>query len=125
MHFGAIGRVPGDPILGLMEAYAKDSNPNKFDLGVGVFKDAQGLTPIPAAVKQAEQRLLEQQASKSYVGGHGDAAFGRLISELVLGSDSSLLSQQRAGATQTPAAPVPCAWRRSSSNTVCRAAVSG
>ncbi|ROL62776.1 amino acid aminotransferase [Pseudomonas vranovensis] len=102
MHFGAIGRVPGDPILGLMEAYAKDSNPDKFDLGVGVFKDAQGLTPIPAAVKQAEQRLLEQQTSKSYVGGHGDAAFGRLISELVLGSDSSLLSQQRAGATQTP-----------------------
>ncbi|MCE5982374.1 MULTISPECIES: amino acid aminotransferase [Pseudomonas] len=102
MHFGAIGRVPGDPILGLMEAYAKDSNPNKFDLGVGVFKDAQGLTPIPAAVKQAEQRLLEQQASKSYVGGHGDAAFGRLIGELVLGSDSSLLSNQRAGATQTP-----------------------
>ncbi|WP_460422920.1 amino acid aminotransferase [Pseudomonas sp. ZL2] len=102
MHFGAIGRVPGDPILGLMEAYAKDSNPNKFDLGVGVFKDAQGLTPIPAAVKQAEQRLLEQQASKSYVGGHGDAAFGRLIGELVLGSDSSLFSNQRAGATQTP-----------------------
>ncbi|UVL30906.1 amino acid aminotransferase [Pseudomonas donghuensis] len=102
MHFGAIGRVPGDPILGLMEAYAKDSNPNKFDLGVGVFKDAQGLTPIPAAVKQAEQRLLEQQTSKSYVGGHGDAAFGRLIGELVLGSDSSLLSNQRAGATQTP-----------------------
>ncbi|MGF6594895.1 amino acid aminotransferase [Pseudomonas sp. 2835] len=102
MHFGAIGRVPGDPILGLMEAYAKDSNPDKFDLGVGVFKDAQGLTPIPAAVKQAEQRLLEQQASKSYVGGHGDADFGRLISELVLGSDSSLLSNKRAGATQTP-----------------------
>ncbi|MDD1013086.1 amino acid aminotransferase [Pseudomonas rubra] len=102
MHFGAIERVPGDPILGLMEAYAKDSNPNKFDLGVGVFKDAQGLTPIPAAVKQAEQRLLDQQASKSYVGGHGDAAFGRLISELVLGSDSSLLSNKRAGATQTP-----------------------
>ncbi|MNH18525.1 Aspartate aminotransferase [compost metagenome] len=54
MHFSAIGRVPGDPILGLMEAYANDSNPDKFDLGVGVFKDAQGLTPIPAAVKLAE-----------------------------------------------------------------------
>ncbi|MDD2060840.1 aspartate/tyrosine/aromatic aminotransferase [Pseudomonas sp. GD03860] len=102
MHFDAIKRVPGDPILGLMEAYAKDSNPNKFDLGVGVFKDAQGLTPIPAAVKQAEQRLLDQQTSKSYIGGHGDADFGRLISELVLGSDSSLLSNKRAGATQTP-----------------------
>ncbi|WP_422210608.1 MULTISPECIES: amino acid aminotransferase [Pseudomonas] len=102
MHFGAIERVPGDPILGLMEAYANDSNPHKFDLGVGVFKDAQGLTPIPAAVKLAEQRLLDQQSSKSYVGGHGDAAFARLISELVLGSDSALLASKRAGATQTP-----------------------
>ncbi|MDD2048708.1 amino acid aminotransferase [Pseudomonas putida] len=102
MHFSAIGRVPGDPILGLMEAYANDSNPDKFDLGVGVFKDAQGLTPIPAAVKLAEQRLLEQQSSKSYVGGHGDADFGRLISELVLGSGSALLASKRAGATQTP-----------------------
>ncbi|AIL62983.1 amino acid aminotransferase [Pseudomonas alkylphenolica] len=102
MHFSAIGRVPGDPILGLMEAYANDSNPDKFDLGVGVFKDAQGLTPIPAAVKLAEQRLLDQQSSKSYVGGHGDADFGRLISELVLGSGSPLLASKRAGATQTP-----------------------
>lgn len=102
MHFSAIGRVPGDPILGLMEAYANDSNPHKFDLGVGVFKDAQGLTPIPAAVKLAEQRLLDQQSSKSYVGGHGDADFGRLISELVLGSASALLASKRAGATQTP-----------------------
>lgn len=102
MHFGAIERVPGDPILGLMEAYANDSNPHKFDLGVGVFKDAQGLTPVPAAVKLAEQRLLDQQSSKSYVGGHGDADFGRLISELVLGSQSPLLAAKRAGATQTP-----------------------
>ncbi|MDR0211607.1 MAG: aspartate/tyrosine/aromatic aminotransferase [Pseudomonas putida] len=102
MHFAAIGRVPGDPILGLMEAYARDTNPAKFDLGVGVFKDAQGLTPIPKAVKQAEQRLVERQATKSYVGGHGDADFGRLVSELVLGSASPLLASQRAGATQTP-----------------------
>ena len=102
MHFDAIARVPGDPILGLMEAYAKDSNPNKFDLGVGVFKDAQGLTPVPVAVKGAEQRLLDNQASKSYVGGHGDAVFGRLICELVLGDESPLLTAQRVGATQTP-----------------------
>ncbi len=102
MHFDAIARVPGDPILGLMEAYAKDSNPNKFDLGVGVFKDAQGLTPVPVAVKVAEQRLLDSQASKSYVGGHGDATFGRLICELVLGNESPLLQAQRVGATQTP-----------------------
>jgi len=44
MHFDAIGRVPGDPILGLMELYAQDANPNQFDLGVGVYQDDQGLT---------------------------------------------------------------------------------
>ncbi|MBN0978000.1 aspartate/tyrosine/aromatic aminotransferase [Pseudomonas hygromyciniae] len=102
MHFAAIGRVPGDPILGLMESYAKDANPQKFDLGVGVYKDAQGLTPILQAVKRAEQRLVEQQTTKTYIGGHGDPAFGRLVSELVLGADSALLKAQRAGATQTP-----------------------
>ncbi|NMY04365.1 aspartate/tyrosine/aromatic aminotransferase [Pseudomonas sp. WS 5059] len=102
MHFAAIGRVPGDPILGLMESYAKDANPQKFDLGVGVYKDAQGLTPVLQAVKRAEQRLVEQQTTKTYIGGHGDPAFGRLISELVLGAGSALLKAQRAGATQTP-----------------------
>ncbi|PPS61618.1 amino acid aminotransferase [Pseudomonas sp. BRM28] len=102
MHFGAIARVPGDPILGLMEAYARDTNPDRFDLGVGLFKDAQGLTPVPRAVKLAEQRLLDGQTSKSYVGGHGDAAFGQLIAQLVLGDDAPLLAARRAGATQTP-----------------------
>lgn len=102
MHFDAIGRVPGDPILGLMEAYGADNNPSKFDLGVGVYKDAQGLTPILQSVKQAEQRLVDRQVTKTYIGGHGDAAFGQLINELVLGADSSLISAKRAGATQTP-----------------------
>ena len=102
MHFDAIGRVPGDPILGLMEAYAQDPNPRKFDLGVGVYKDAQGLTSIPQAVKLAEARLVDRQTTKTYIGGHGEPAFGKLISELVLGADSKLISEHRAGATQTP-----------------------
>ncbi|KIQ57181.1 amino acid aminotransferase [Pseudomonas fluorescens] len=102
MHFDAIGRVPGDPILGLMEAYGADTNPSKFDLGVGVYKDAQGLTPILESVKQAEQRLVDRQTTKTYIGGHGDAAFGQLISELVLGADSAHIAKKRAGATQTP-----------------------
>ncbi|WP_085747136.1 amino acid aminotransferase [Pseudomonas sp. R45(2017)] len=101
MHFDAIGRVPGDPILGLMEAYAQDSNPRKFDLGVGVYKDAQGLTPIPEAVKIAEARLVESQDTKTYIGGHGNPLFGKVINELVLGADSALIAEQRAGATQT------------------------
>jgi len=102
MHFDAIGRVPGDPILGLMEAYALDANPRKFDLGVGVYKDAQGLTPIPEAVKIAEARLVESQDTKTYIGGHGNPLFGKVINELVLGADSQLITEQRAGATQTP-----------------------
>lgn len=100
-HFQTIKRVPGDPILGLMDAYRADRNPAKLDLGVGVYKDAQGLTPIPRAVKLAEQRLLQSEASKSYIGGHGDPLFGSLLSELVLGANNPLLTE-RAGATQTP-----------------------
>ncbi|CAI8918919.1 Aromatic-amino-acid aminotransferase [Pseudomonas sp. IT-P44] len=102
MHFDAIGRVPGDPILGLMEAYAQDPNPRKFDLGVGVYKDAFGLTPIPQAVKIAEQRLVDRQSTKTYIGGHGEPAFGKAINELVLGANSELIAEQRAGVTQTP-----------------------
>jgi len=102
MHFAKVARVPGDPILGLIEAYAADRNPGKIDLGVGVYKDAQGLTPIPRAVKLAEQRLVDSETTKSYIGGHGDPAFGALLSELVLGQASPLLAGQRAGATQTP-----------------------
>jgi len=101
-HFAQIVRVPGDPILGLMEAYRADTNPDKLDLGVGVYKDAQGLTPIPQAVKLAEQCLVDQQTTKSYVGGHGDPLFTARLAELVLGEDSPALGEQRAAATQTP-----------------------
>jgi len=100
-HFARIARVPGDPILSLMGAYQADNNPAKLDLGVGVYKDAQGLTPIPRAVKLAEQRLLDSETSKTYVGGHGDARFGSLLSQLVLGAGNPLLAE-RTGATQTP-----------------------
>lgn len=102
MHFTDIKRVPGDPILGLIEAYANDTNPNKFDLGVGVYKDAQGLTTIPRAVKLAEQRLVDAQLTKTYIGGHGEPRFDTLISQLVLGDDSALLASKRVSATQTP-----------------------
>ncbi|WP_137823550.1 amino acid aminotransferase [Pseudomonas sp. D(2018)] len=101
-HFAKVGLVPGDPILGLMDAYRLDPNPAKLDLGVGVYKDAQGLTPIPRAVKLAEQRLVDTETTKTYVGGHGDPAFGRLLLDLVLGTGNPLEAAGRAGATQTP-----------------------
>ncbi|THG86420.1 aspartate/tyrosine/aromatic aminotransferase [Pseudomonas sp. A-1] len=105
-HFQSVARVPGDPILGLMEAFRADPSPAKLDLGVGVYKDAQGRTPIMAAVKLAEQRLLSSETTKGYTSGHGDAEFGELLLRLVLGQDSPLLAGQRggqrAGTTQTP-----------------------
>ncbi len=102
MHFDQIPRVPGDPILGLMDLYRADPNPAKLDLGVGVYKDAQGLTPIPRAVKLAEQRLVDSEQTKSYIGGHGDAQFGALLLRQVLGSRAIALGEQRAGCTQAP-----------------------
>ncbi|MCY1283997.1 Aspartate aminotransferase [compost metagenome] len=101
-HFAAIVRVPGDPILGLLDAFRADANPAKLDLGVGVYKDAAGLTPIPRAVKLAELRLADSETTKSYIGGHGDPAFAAGLLELVLGADSALLRDGLAGATQTP-----------------------
>lgn len=101
-HFAPIIRVPGDPILSLMEAYRADTHPQKLDLGVGVYKDAHGQTPIPQAVKHAEQRLISSETTKGYIGGHGDPLFTQLLASLVLGADSQALEEQRAGTTQTP-----------------------
>ncbi len=101
-HFAKVARVPGDLILGLLDAYRNDPRADKLDLGVGVCKDAQGLTPILRSVKLAEQRLVEQETTKSYVGGHGDALFAARLAELALGAASPLLLEQRADATQTP-----------------------
>jgi len=101
-HFGGVARVPGDPILGLMDAFRTDPNPAKIDLGVGVYKDAQGLTPIPRAVKEAERLLLQRETTKTYMGGHGDPLFGERLLALVFGEGAALLENGRAGATQTP-----------------------
>lgn len=101
-HFGEVVRVPGDPILGLLDAYRADPNPAKLDLGVGVYKDALGLTPIPKAVKLAEQWLIDSEKTKSYIGGHGDPLFGEQLLQLVLGEGSPALRDNRAGCTQTP-----------------------
>lgn len=70
-----------------------------MDLGIGVFRDALGSTPVLGVVKLAEQRIINSQQTKAYVGLLGDLAFNRLIVELVLGAD---FDRSRVGAMQTP-----------------------
>ncbi|UYG01383.1 MULTISPECIES: aromatic amino acid transaminase [unclassified Halomonas] len=100
--FEHIERVPGDAILGLIDAFKKDTNPQKVDLGVGVYRDANGNTPIMRAVKEAEARLLNNETTKTYIGSHGAPAYGEAVLPIVLGENSSVLSQKRASATQSP-----------------------
>ena len=76
--FETLQDQPADKIMELMGIYAADPRTDKLDLGVGVYKDAGGKTPVMRAVKAAEKRLLETQASKSYVGLLGDLVLARL-----------------------------------------------
>ncbi len=94
--------APPDSILGLTEQFKKDKNPTKVNLGVGVYKDNSGNTPILGVVKKAEQRLLEQQTSKSYLPISGDSAYGRAVQRLVLGNDSETVQSSRAVTVQAP-----------------------
>ena len=100
--FEQIERVPGDAILGLIEAFKKDTNPQKVDLGVGVYRDAAGNTPVMRAVKEAEARLLKNETTKTYIGSHGAPAYGNVVLPMVLGTDSAVLKANRASATQSP-----------------------
>ena len=80
---------PADSLLSLIKLYKADARADKIDLGVGVYRDENGRTPVFKAVKLAEQRLVEQQESKSYLGPEGDMDFVAAIADLVLGSDTS------------------------------------
>lgn len=91
---------PPDPLLKLIKAYREDPRPEKIDLGVGVYRDESGETPIMAAVKEAERRLFEKQTTKTYVGQQGDVEFLRLLGELAFGEQAAeLVSIQAVGGT--------------------------
>jgi aspartate aminotransferase len=91
--------VPPDPILGLGQLFAADTRNGKIDLGVGVFKDAAGNTPIMSAVKKAEIVLHDSQTTKTYKGLGGDEAFRDSMRDLVLGDS---VSADRVATIQTP-----------------------
>ncbi|MGO1462104.1 MAG: aromatic amino acid transaminase [Marinobacter sp.] len=100
--FEALKPLPQDPILQLMQMYRDDTRPGKVDLGVGVYKDDTGNTPIMAAVHEAERRLLEGETTKSYVGPAGSAGFNEAMARLILGEGSTLIREGRTSVIQTP-----------------------
>ncbi len=100
--FQALSPLPPDPILGLSAAYRADTNPKKVDLGVGIYKDAAGNTPVMRAVKKAEEILLKNQASKAYVGPVGAAEYNETIAQMVLGSSLCDSLNKRRVTVQTP-----------------------
>ena len=91
-----------DPILGLMVAFKADNRAEKIDLGVGVYQDDRGRTPVMASVKQAESRLMELETTKTYQGMAGDPDYNQRMMELLLGKDHSILSTGRVKSIQAP-----------------------
>lgn len=100
--FEAIEKLPADPILGLTVAFNKDSNPNKIDLGAGVYKDSSGNTPIFAAAKEAEKLWQEQENTKVYIPQPGFADFNEQILPLIFGQSHPALTANRIQSTMAP-----------------------
>ena len=94
--------VPPDPILGIIAAHAADPNPNKIDLGIGVYKDENGDTPILECVRKAERMLESTETSKTYLGPLGVKGFNSAMTELIFGADSEVFKAGRAQTIQTP-----------------------
>jgi len=100
--FERIAAAPADPILGLAELFRADDRQTKINLGIGVYKDETGNTPVLTSVKKAEQYLLENETTKNYLSIDGIADFGRCTQELLFGADSALIGHHRARTAQTP-----------------------
>ncbi|TNH04483.1 aspartate/tyrosine/aromatic aminotransferase [Testudinibacter sp. TR-2022] len=99
--FEKIQAAPADPILGLGEAFKSETRANKINLGIGVYKDANGLTPIVKAVKAAEKRLLESENSKNYLTIDGVAAYNQFTQALLFGENSEIVNSKRAKTAQS------------------------
>ncbi len=100
--FETLTPAPPDAILGLTTAYNLDPNPKKINLGVGVFKDANGTTPILETVRTAEERLLASETSKSYLPIDGGPAYQQATQKLLFGERNPVLRGGLAVTTQTP-----------------------
>ncbi|MDH4224751.1 MAG: aminotransferase class I/II-fold pyridoxal phosphate-dependent enzyme, partial [Deltaproteobacteria bacterium] len=100
--FAKLETAPPDPILGLTDAFRADPNPDKINLGVGVYLNDDGANTVLKAVKQAEKILLEEETTKNYLPIQGEPAFGKLTQTMLFGEGHPVLVQGRAASLQTP-----------------------
>lgn len=100
--FNKLTAMPADPILGLLTQYREDTHPQKVDLGVGVYKDPTGVTPILSCVKKAEKFHLDTETTKVYIGPTGSPQFNTLMTELAFGAGHSAILANRIRTVSTP-----------------------
>ena len=100
-HFASVEMAPGDPILGLTEAYLADPRPRKVNLGVGIYVDEQGRVPLLEAVRKVEQSLAAQAKPRGYLPIDGLPAYDALSQQLLFGAESPLLAAGRVATAQT------------------------
>jgi aromatic-amino-acid transaminase len=98
--FSTVEMAPRDPILGLNEQFATDHNPNKVNLGVGVYYDENGKLPLLKCVAAAEQQLVEAAKPRGYLPIDGIAAYDQAVQGLVFGADSALVKGKRVATVQ-------------------------
>jgi aspartate aminotransferase len=100
--FQELKQLSPDSILGLMAKFRADPSPTKVDLGVGVYRDLSGNTPVLSSVRRAEEEILAAQTTKSYVAAAGREEFNLGVEELVLGSGHGARRERRVRTVQAP-----------------------
>ncbi|KQP43416.1 amino acid aminotransferase [Pseudorhodoferax sp. Leaf274] len=98
--FSAVEMAPRDPILGLNEQFAADTNPNKVNLGVGVYYDDNGKLPLLECVQKAERAMMEAPKARGYLPIDGIAAYDSAVKNLVFGADSEPVKSGRVATVQ-------------------------
>lgn len=98
--FSRVEMAPRDPILGLNEQFAADPNPNKVNLGIGVYTDADGKLPLLACVKAGEAQLMQSPKPRGYLPIDGIAAYDKAVQSLVFGADSNAVKDGRIATIQ-------------------------
>jgi aspartate aminotransferase len=102
--FGALRELADHPVGQVYAALARDRNPNKLDLGIGVYRDASGRCPVMASVQKAQHRLVDSELTKEYRSPDGNWNYCRHIEKLVLGASHPALAARRVLTVQTPGA---------------------